>query len=86
MSSSTLNRLSLCCTETGAARLADTRARAMARIRRQRKPPRPVQGLRFISNRQWRNAVTFLCGGVGGGRTLAARPSGAGYARLCQLG
>jgi hypothetical protein len=41
-----------------------------------------LKGLSFISNRQRRKEGTFLCVGVGGDRTHASRPGGAGYARL----
>ncbi len=40
------------------------------------------KGLSFISNRQRRKEGTFGCVGVGGDRTHASRPGGAGYARL----
>jgi hypothetical protein len=43
------------------------------------------KGLSFISNRQRRKEGTFCCVGVGGDRTHASRPGGAGYARLSQL-
>jgi hypothetical protein len=46
-----------------------------------------AKGLSVIANRQRRkDGRHILCVGVGGDLTHAARPGGAGYDRLCQLG